>query len=262
MANNMGRVTKYMVLICALLYGFAYGVNAQTPAPVYDTIPMMHSIEFDRPLTFMDGPVENFSVWCSNNIDYPQEALRNNISGKVVVRFIITADGNVSDVRVVKSAHPLLDAEAVRVVSSSPAWEPVTLNGKKVNVEFVQPIVFKVTKKMDDAAEFVHARFDYKGCGNFMVWIAENIRYPKEAARIGAEGDVYLTFDISEEGRVNNVRIFRGVSFGKKEKRAAADALNAEAVRVVSASPRWIPAMKWGRAVKVSYSVQISFSKN
>ena len=124
----MGRVTKYMVLICALLYGFAYGVNAQTPAPVYDTIPMMHSIEFDRPLTFMDGPVENFSVWCSNNIDYPQEALRNNISGKVVVRFIITADGNVSDVRVVKSAHPLLDAEAVRVVSSSPAWETAILS--------------------------------------------------------------------------------------------------------------------------------------
>lgn len=258
----MGRVTKYTVLVCALLCGIAYGMSAQTAAIVYDTIPMMRNIKFDKPLKFLNGPADKFSEWCSNNIDYPDEALKYNITGKVTVRFIIAVDGTVSDVRVVESAHPLLDAEAVRVVSSSPAWEPVTLNGRKVNVEFVQPVVFKVTRKMDEDIELVHAQFDYDGCSNFMVWIAENIKYPKEAVRVGAEGDVYLTFDISDNGLVGNVKVFRGVSYSKKEKRAAAAALNAEAVRVVSASPRWIPARKWGRPVKISYNVRISFSKD
>ena len=136
------------------------------------------------------------------------------------------------------------------------------MNGRKVNVEFVQPVVFRIAKKTDDSGPLVHARFSHNGNGNFMTWIAENIRYPKEAMRVGAEGDVYLTFDITEEGYLNNVKIFRGVSFGKKEKRAAAAALNEEALRVVSSSPRWIPATKWGKPVKVSYNVKISFSKN
>lgn len=258
----MGRVAKYITMVSALLFGFALGARAQRLAPVYDTIPMMYDTTFDKPITFMHKPADNFSLWCSMQIDYPQEALRQNITGKVVVQFIITTEGKVSDVEVIKGVHPLLDAEAVRVVSSSPAWEPVTMNGKKVNVEFVQPVVFRIAKKTDDSGPLVHARFSHNGNGNFMTWIAENIRYPKEAMRVGAEGDVYLTFDITEEGYLNNVKIFRGVSFGKKEKRAAAAALNEEALRVVSSSPRWIPATKWGRPVKVSYNVKISFSKN
>lgn len=263
----MGRVTKYMVLVCALLCGFAAVGRAQSMslerlAPVYDTIPVTYDIAFDKPLTFMKEPADNFSHWCGANIDYPDEALKNNITGKVIVQFIITTEGKVSDVKVIKGAHPLLDAEAVRVVSSSPAWEPVTLNGRKVNVEFVQPVVFRITKKTDNDGPLVHARFSHNGDNNFMTWIARNIRYPKEAMRVGAEGDVYLAFSISEEGYVDDVKILRGVSFGKKEKRAAAAALNEEALRVVSASPRWIPAMKWGKPVKISYNVQISFSRD
>lgn len=260
----MGRVVKYIIVACALLCGFAERMSAQRLAPVYDTIPMMQHESFDRPLAFLGKPADNFSIWCSINIDYPEEALRQNITGKVMVRFIITAEGQVTDVKVIRGAHPLLDAEAVRVVSSSPDWEPVTVNGKKVNVEFAIPIAFRITKKRDNDRTIEHARFAYRGHTDFISWISQNIRCPKEAVLYGVEGNVYLAFDISPEGYVENVKVLRGaeVEYYTKKKRTAALALNDEAVRVVSASPRWIPAMIGGEPVKVSYNVRISFSKN
>lgn len=260
----MGRVIEYMIIVCALLCGFVDRLYAQRLTPVYDTIPVTYHESFDRPLTFMQKPADHFSIWCSTQIDYPEEALKNNITGKVMVRFIITAEGNVSDVKVIKGAHPLLDAEAVRVVASSPAWEPVTVNGKKVNVEFVIPIAFRIKKKSDNDHIIEHARFSCRGYSDFISWISHNIKYPKEAALNDVDGDVYLAFDISEDGYVGNVRVLSGadMKYFTKKKRAAAATLNDEAIRIVSSSPRWIPAMKGGMPVKVSYSVRISFSRD
>ncbi|MBF1553729.1 MAG: energy transducer TonB, partial [Prevotella salivae] len=56
------------------------------------------------------------------NIKYPEQAMKERIQGRVTVSFIIEKDGSISDVKAVRSVHPLLDKEAVRMVKSMPKW--------------------------------------------------------------------------------------------------------------------------------------------
>ena len=60
-------------------------------------------------------------------MQYPAKAVEDDAQGRVLVGFIVNRDGSVDDVKVVKSVHPALDEEAVRVVKAMPKWKP----GKK-----------------------------------------------------------------------------------------------------------------------------------
>jgi periplasmic protein TonB len=76
------------------------------------------------------------------NIQYPEQAKKDSITGKVFVQFIINETGKVTNPKVLKSANPLLDAEAVRVIGTMPDWTPGTVKGEKVKVAFTLPIMF------------------------------------------------------------------------------------------------------------------------
>ena len=76
------------------------------------------------------------------NVRYPVLAQQKGIMGKVFVSFIIEADGSIAHISVKKSIHPLLDAEAVRVVKLMPRWNPGTKDGKAVRVEYTVPVNF------------------------------------------------------------------------------------------------------------------------
>ncbi len=79
------------------------------------------------------------------NIKYPPEAKEQGIQGRVILRFAITSVGAVDDITVVRGVHPLLDAEAIRVMSILPAWRPGTQGGKPVNVWYSVPISFSLS---------------------------------------------------------------------------------------------------------------------
>jgi TonB family protein len=79
------------------------------------------------------------------NIKYPPEAKEQGIQGKVILRFMIASDGAVEDITVVRGIDPLLDAEAVRVISILPDWTPGTQGGKPVNVWYSVPISFSLS---------------------------------------------------------------------------------------------------------------------
>lgn len=83
-------------------------------------------------------------AYIANNTKYPEEAKNKGIQGKVLARFMVKEDGSVSDVTILQSASPLLDAESIRVVSSLPKFTPGTLKGKAVPVWFMIPIQFKL----------------------------------------------------------------------------------------------------------------------
>lgn len=83
-----------------------------------------------------------FVTWVHKKIEYPVAAQEAGIQGRVVLKFIIEKNGRVSNVEVVKSVDPILDNEAVRVVSSSPKWKPGKLKGKRVRVSYAIPIKF------------------------------------------------------------------------------------------------------------------------
>lgn len=78
----------------------------------------------------------------SENIIYPEEAKAQNIQGRVTVKFCITSSGNINQVSIVSGIHPQLDAEALRVVSGLPRFEPGRQNGIAVPVWYYIPITF------------------------------------------------------------------------------------------------------------------------
>lgn len=94
--------------------------------------------------SFMGGGQEKFIEWVFKNLNYPDEAARNGIQGKVYIEFMIDIDGKVKNVKVLRSVDPLLDREAVRVVTSSPPWNPGYQRDKPAKVVFKFPIHFKL----------------------------------------------------------------------------------------------------------------------
>ena len=89
-----------------------------------------------------NGTVYGFREYIIKNMKYPKEAKKNKEQGKVFVQFSVDTTGTVSDVKIIKSVSPALDAEAVRVVSESPKWKPGKQKGKLVKVQFTFPINF------------------------------------------------------------------------------------------------------------------------
>jgi TonB family protein len=82
--------------------------------------------------------------YLSDNIRYPEVALKNKTQGKVILRFVITKVGTIRKVEVLRSLSPECDKEAIRVVKSLPKWIPGTQDGKHVDVWYTLPVAFKL----------------------------------------------------------------------------------------------------------------------
>lgn len=82
--------------------------------------------------------------YIQEHLRYPTMAAENNIQGKVVVQFVVTKNGSVGEVKVIRSRDQDLDKEAVRVVKSLPNFIPGRMNGQPVNVWYTLPINFKL----------------------------------------------------------------------------------------------------------------------
>ena len=78
----------------------------------------------------------------NNNVQYPAEAEKAGIQGRVIATFVVEKDGSISNAKVVKSVDPLLDAEALRVIGAMPNWKPGMQNGKIVRVKYTVPLSF------------------------------------------------------------------------------------------------------------------------
>ena len=94
--------------------------------------------------TFQGGDANTFAKWVNRRLVYPEIAKDNGVEGRVMLKFTVNADGSVSDVTVLRGADPALDKEAVRVVSSSPKWEPGMQRDRRVKVTFTFPVIFKL----------------------------------------------------------------------------------------------------------------------
>jgi protein TonB len=83
-------------------------------------------------------------TYISQNTKYPESSKTNKIEGKVIVRFCVTALGIIDRISVLRGVNPELDAEAVRVVSSIPAFKPGKQGGKPVPVWYMVPVEFSL----------------------------------------------------------------------------------------------------------------------
>jgi len=78
------------------------------------------------------------------NTNYPEDAKLQNIQGRVIIRFCVTAKGGISQVSVLKGVSPELDAESIRVVNTLPEFKPGRQGGKPVPVWYMVPITFSL----------------------------------------------------------------------------------------------------------------------
>lgn len=124
-----------LVSLFALLF-LTVNVNAQKEEPVQDC---------DVQAEFPGGTIAMLG-FLKENLKYPEQAKAQNIQGRVIVQFVVEKDGTVSDMEVVKPIDPLLDAEAVRVVSLMPLWKPGMKDGKPVRVQYSVPLNFRISK--------------------------------------------------------------------------------------------------------------------
>ena len=90
------------------------------------------------------GGVKAMYQFLADNIRYPEAAAEANVTGKVFLSFVVTAKGDIQDVMILKGIGFGCDAEAVRVVSAFPNWEPGTQDGMPVNVKYNLPIMFSL----------------------------------------------------------------------------------------------------------------------
>lgn len=90
------------------------------------------------------GGEQAMMKFVAENVQYPQEARDKEISGRVLVSFIVEKDGSIAEVKVVKGIGGGCDEEAVRVVKAMPKWKPGKDKGKPVRVSYMMPFTFKL----------------------------------------------------------------------------------------------------------------------
>ena len=96
----------------------------------------------DKYPSFKGKGADTFSAWVTAHLKYPKDAKASHIDGTVHLRFVIGTNGGVQEVEVTKGVFPSLDAEAVRVVKSSPKWKPAIQDGRPVRMVYDLPVIF------------------------------------------------------------------------------------------------------------------------
>ena len=104
----------------------------KSPKKVYDYIENMPTFN------------GNLNQWLLLNMKYPVEAMNKKEQGKVIVQFIVSENGEVSEPKIIRSVSPALDKEACRIVLAMPKWNPGKLKGKPVAVRYMLPISFRL----------------------------------------------------------------------------------------------------------------------
>lgn len=217
--------------------------------------------------------------WLMTNLRYPEEALNRGIQGRVMLSFVVASDGSVVQPQVVKSIHPLLDAEAIRVLLSMPKWTPGKKGGKPVYARCSFPVTFKYVDETpqqnsaesgeqkeqaenveqkeqpeDDSYAEVIEKVDQNpsfpgGEKALMDWLRKNMKYPPLAQENGIQGRVIAQFVVNKDGSIVEPAILKSVH----------PLLDAEAMRVALSMPKWTPGRQKGQPVRVRFSLPLTF---
>ena len=266
--NTLRKMSTLPVTLIAL---FMFSGNSEGQTLDQDEEIILYSLVEEKPLFDGKDAEMEFHRYVFQNLRYPDEVKLRGIQGRIFVEFIIDTDGSVTDVRLLRGVAPLLNAEVLRVISSSPQWTPGKHEGKVVKVRYQIPVTFKLNAEASSSnsqnpavaekqtsEETVYEDVETKPTFNgkdaetgFPEYVYKNTVYPVISQEKGIQGSVVVGFVIDTDGSVTDVKILRG----------ADPLLDAEALRVISASPQWTPGKDVdGNAVKVNYLFPVNFS--
>ncbi len=91
------------------------------------------------------GGTEALLSFIKDNLEYPQKAIDEQTEGRVIIRFVVNSNGEISDPTILKGINKNLDQAAIDVINKLPRWKPGQQDGQPVSVRFTLPIVFKLT---------------------------------------------------------------------------------------------------------------------
>ncbi|GGG28575.1 TonB family protein [Hymenobacter glacieicola] len=237
---------------------------ASTPGP--GTIPAAVYTYVEQMPVFPGGQSALYQA-IGQTIVYPTEALQQRLHGRVFVKFVVAASGKVEGAEVVKSLHPLLDAEAVRAVSNLPAWEPGKQVGRPVAVAYTVPITFRLPLDVEQvlaerlgkaATKPEKQQAQFPGGPEALYSYLHQAPYSAALRSGGIEGKVFVTVDLDTTGRVTTATAVRSPVKGKKLAAASA-ALYTAAEEYLRHMPAWKPALANGRPTASTITLPITY---
>lgn len=139
--RKRGKKGDESEMVSAAVLGIDYAFDHDERSGYYFSL--------DQKPSFQGAGLNGFTKWVNARLVYPQSSRDLGSEGQVRLQFTIEKNGELDNVSVVKSSgDPLLDAEAFRVVSSSPAWTPGAFHGKPVKVTFTFPVIFRLKEPL------------------------------------------------------------------------------------------------------------------
>ena len=117
-------------------------VEVEEEEDVEDDAPF---IKVEKMPTFQGGDLNKFRNWVQGKLRYPQIAQENGISGRVILSFVIEKDGSLTNIEVLQTPDRSLADEAVRVLQTSPKWEPGMQQQQAVRVKYTLPVQFTIS---------------------------------------------------------------------------------------------------------------------
>lgn len=106
-----------------------------------DDIPF---VKVEQMPSFMGGDLMTFRSWAMKQVRYPQIAIENNITGRVLLSFVIEKDGSLTNIQVLQTPDESLSNEAIRIMKLSPKWTPGMQRGQVVRVKYTLPLEFRL----------------------------------------------------------------------------------------------------------------------
>lgn len=244
---NMIKAVKVACLLGVMLMS----LSAQAQCHERDSVKGFEIFSDPEQLPTFRGGYAALSEFLESHINYPPEAIKDSIQGRVVVQFVVDSLGYVGNVEVVRSVDERLDREAIRVCKLLPRFSPGRLYGRAVNMDYTLPVIFKLQDSIEPTKpKDVIVNAEYPGGEKALAqFLKSNIKYPSRAVKKMVEGKVTVNFIVDENGKVCDVNVAEGVN---KD-------LNREALRVCRLLPDFIPATVNGELVKVLFSLPIRF---
>jgi len=136
--------TRAIILLLLLLLPLVPAMAQEQEE--FEAIPMTYQ---KKKPSFNGGDANEFSKWVHEHKIYPAEAKEAGIEGRVYTRFTITKEGKLTNVKLLRGVHPLLDEEAIRVIKSAPQiWKPgLNYKGEPIDVNYTFPVLFSLPKE-------------------------------------------------------------------------------------------------------------------
>lgn len=272
MISDMKQAILFFFFLSASIVNFSQNIQ-QTEAisNLKDSV-LTH---VDSMPSFPGGDMALYK-FLQRNIYYPNKERENWIQGKVYVEFTVDTNGRIMNIKEKKGVPEGkgLSEEAIRVVKIMPKWKPGSQNGKKVSVQIIFPVIFKLKpatlirkdhnfmgwyengtlycEDNDTNASYIIPEFP-EGTNGINEYLRKAIKYPEKEKSYNVAGTIFVEFTIDEQGKVTQAK--------EKDNKLDFPGLAAEAIRVVSKMPAWSAGTKDGKPIKMKIVLPIIFSK-